>query len=205
MVFGEPTPKQDLYGALGINRDADAAAIHRAYRRAAKKAHPDTGGSPEKFALVKLAADCLGDAGRRARYDATGDVGEKEIDNLETNAINIAMQCIMEVATKIAQMGRDPETYDIVGDAVKNAKQKMLANAQNIVGAENEQSRRRRLAGRFKAKKDKKNRIREFLEVEANRLGAQIEQLKTQDKTLKRAIEILNEHEFAYEATQIGW
>ncbi|MDA8087224.1 MAG: DnaJ domain-containing protein [Nitrospiraceae bacterium] len=37
----------DLYAALDIPRDADAAAVHAAYRRTAKTAHPDAGGSAD--------------------------------------------------------------------------------------------------------------------------------------------------------------
>ena len=32
--------KRDYYDVLGISRDADAAAIKRAYRKLAKKYHP---------------------------------------------------------------------------------------------------------------------------------------------------------------------
>ena len=34
--------KRDYYDVLGISRDADAAAIKRAYRKLAKKYHPDS-------------------------------------------------------------------------------------------------------------------------------------------------------------------
>ena len=33
--------KQDYYDTLGISRDADDASIKRAYRKMAKKYHPD--------------------------------------------------------------------------------------------------------------------------------------------------------------------
>ena len=34
--------KRDYYDVLGISRNADAAAIKKAYRKLAKKYHPDT-------------------------------------------------------------------------------------------------------------------------------------------------------------------
>lgn len=33
-------PKIDLYGVLGIGRDADEAEVRKAYRQRAKTAHP---------------------------------------------------------------------------------------------------------------------------------------------------------------------
>ena len=44
---------------LGVERGADAEAIRAAYRRAAKLAHPDRGGSSEAFRRVRTAADTL--------------------------------------------------------------------------------------------------------------------------------------------------
>ena len=34
--------KRDYYDVLGVGRDADAGAIKKAYRKLAKKYHPDT-------------------------------------------------------------------------------------------------------------------------------------------------------------------
>jgi curved DNA-binding protein CbpA len=44
---------------LGVGRDATAAEIRAAYRKAAKLAHPDLGGSSEAFRRVQAAVDAL--------------------------------------------------------------------------------------------------------------------------------------------------
>ena len=62
---------QDPYRVLGVARQASAEEIVRAYRRAARTSHPDSGGvgSAERFRAVTAAYDELRDPGRRAVYD----------------------------------------------------------------------------------------------------------------------------------------
>jgi curved DNA-binding protein CbpA len=59
----------DLYGVLGVTESAPADEVAAAYRRAARDAHPDSGGSHEKFLLVDLARRVLTDPSERAFYD----------------------------------------------------------------------------------------------------------------------------------------
>jgi curved DNA-binding protein CbpA len=63
--------RNDLYAILGISADSDEKEIRAAYRRLAKKYHPDTGegSSAEKFRAVQNAYDTLGDPDRRRTYD----------------------------------------------------------------------------------------------------------------------------------------
>jgi molecular chaperone DnaJ len=63
--------RRDPYIVLGVPRQASAAEIVRAYRRAARASHPDSGvaGSSEQFRLVNDAYDQLRDPRRRAMYD----------------------------------------------------------------------------------------------------------------------------------------
>lgn len=57
------------YETLGVGEGASADEVRQAYRRAAKDAHPDRGGSAEEFVRVQAAFDTLSDAKRRAAYD----------------------------------------------------------------------------------------------------------------------------------------
>jgi len=64
----------DLYDILGCARGASARDLKSAYRRRAKAAHPDKGGSDEELKSVNEAWETLGDPERRRRYDETGEV-----------------------------------------------------------------------------------------------------------------------------------
>ena len=67
---------QDLYGLLGVSRDADADTIKKAYRRLARQLHPDVNPDPEaqaQFQEVGRAYEILSDPQKRAAYDRGGD------------------------------------------------------------------------------------------------------------------------------------
>lgn len=65
-----------LYDTLGIPPDADANAISKAYRRAARRSHPDKGGSKSAFQKVEQAGRVLRDPQKRLAYDQTGHAEE---------------------------------------------------------------------------------------------------------------------------------
>lgn len=67
-------PRIDHYKVLGVKREASGADIKKAYRKLAKKYHPDSTGGDKgkeaKFKEISRAYDILGDENKRAEYDA---------------------------------------------------------------------------------------------------------------------------------------
>lgn len=64
---------KDFYQVLGVPKDADQAAIKKAYRKLARENHPDSKpgdqAAENRFKAVAEAYDVVGDATKRAKYD----------------------------------------------------------------------------------------------------------------------------------------
>lgn len=63
---------KDYYDILGIKKDASADEVKKAFRRLARKHHPDAGGDEEKFKEINEAYEVLSDAEKRKQYDQFG-------------------------------------------------------------------------------------------------------------------------------------
>lgn len=74
--------KRDYYEILGVSRSADASAIKKAYRKLAKRYHPDSNvgdaSAAEHFKEVNEAYDILGDEKKRKLYDQYGHAAFEE-------------------------------------------------------------------------------------------------------------------------------
>ena len=74
---------KDYYEILGVSRDANQQAIKSAYRKLARKYHPDVNKSPDaqtKFKDINEAYEVLGDENKRKRYDQLGSSWQQGAD-----------------------------------------------------------------------------------------------------------------------------
>lgn len=68
--------KRDYYEVLGVDKNASADEIKKAFRKAAVKHHPDKeGGDETKFKEINEAYEILKDQQKRQRYDQFGHAG----------------------------------------------------------------------------------------------------------------------------------
>ena len=69
------TDKKDYYGALGVKKTASGEDIRKAFRKLARKYHPDVNpdkGAEEKFKTISEANEVLSDPKKRKVYDQLG-------------------------------------------------------------------------------------------------------------------------------------
>src|SRR5213082_3343621 len=70
------TTQKDYYGILGVKKNASAEDIRKAFRKLARKYHPDVNpgdkAAEEKFKAISEANDVLSDPKKRKIYDQLG-------------------------------------------------------------------------------------------------------------------------------------
>lgn len=72
---GPPADTNEFYETLGVTKDMDCNEINRAWRKAARKHHPDKGGDASKFQAMQEAAEVLTNEEKRKVYDKYGKDG----------------------------------------------------------------------------------------------------------------------------------
>lgn len=90
-----------LYETLGVNKTASADEIKKAYRRLARKYHPDINkekGAEEKFKEINAAYEILSDEKKRAQYDQYGDsmFGGQSFHDFSRNAGGVNLDDILK-------------------------------------------------------------------------------------------------------------
>jgi len=85
MPQAEPS-SSDYYKRLGVERNADEAAIKKAYRKGAMKynpdKNPDNAEAAEKFQRLAEAYETLSDSSKRRMYDQYGEEGARAADQM---------------------------------------------------------------------------------------------------------------------------
>jgi curved DNA-binding protein CbpA len=141
-------PSMDLYAVLGLSRDADQAAIRRAYRNKARHAHPDGGGSPESFARVKTAYDTLINDARRQHYDETGEFDDAPINNAQVAEMLFAGLDLAML--NLSQYANPPKQVDwvlLIRNALRRRRREWMTLRREL---EKAAERSHALVGRFR-------------------------------------------------------
>jgi curved DNA-binding protein CbpA len=183
----------DLYKILGLKRSAPRKDIHKAYRKKAKSAHPDAGGSVEAFNQLVVAYSVLSDEGRRSHYDQTGEVEAPQPDNLDGGAIEI----IAEKLGLVIHAEQDLAALD-VGALIELAIQDdITARKASVTHQQRAGERLSKLRALIKRKGegegDLVGRVLDWHEVA---IQGKIKKNEGMIRHLERALEILEDYSF---------
>lgn len=179
------------YEVLGVPRDASTADIRKAYRRKAKTAHPDGGGSAEAFAEVERAMQVLTDPQKRLTFDQTGKVEEPAPDNEAARVLAVIQGMIAAAVARDA-----PDYVDILAE-MKNEVRR--AQAEATAGkAERERKivRLEKLAKRFTVKAGT-NMIARMIDTNIADCRRAIADIDQQLCVMDRVLAMLDDYQFA--------
>ena len=70
----------DLFALLGVDWEADAETVRRAWRTTSRTAHPDAGGTHDDFVRLQHAWEVLSDRSRRTRYVRAYEAREDDLE-----------------------------------------------------------------------------------------------------------------------------
>jgi curved DNA-binding protein CbpA len=186
-------PSTDLYAVLGLPRDADQAAIRRAYRSKARRAHPDGGGSAESFALIKTAYDILSNDARRRHYDETGEFDDAPSD--DTQLAEMLFAGLDIAMLKLSQYANPPKQVDwvlLIRDALRQRRREWTTLRREF---ERTAERSRALIGCFKVMSGK-NLMEAVVERRIAKCQTEIETLNVRIKVVNQALDTLKDVTF---------
>lgn len=201
----------DPYKTLKVPKNASAQAIRLAYRRLSLKYHPDRNIGDAKaekaFKDVQAAYDVLGDAAKRAHYDATGEFRANQPDNTMAPVLAEACQCFAAVMQELLKNGRDP-LKENVAEAMRQMARKHalnLAKQQQELysGAEHLKS----MLGRFLVDDGGENYLESMVKGQLAIVQEQIRRMEGQVELNKQLQALLKRFRFKYDPrkTDYGW
>ena len=184
----------DPYQLLGLERDADEAAVKAAYRKAAKSAHPDAGGDLDAFGRLNASYELLKDPVRRRVYDDTG------YDPQLADATDL--KGLMMLETLVNEMILDervPGSFDPVAGLRRKLTDDLLKARFHILELERHRTRVRQHADRIGRRPDN-DVLGAMLRARAQSITEAIKGAETQISAIERAYAMLEGYSYELEA-----
>lgn len=175
----------DPYVLLGVEREADDAAIKQAYRKLAKTAHPDSGGDEGAFAKLQAAYDLLKDPVRRKVYDDTG------FDPQLADAKDLKGLIMLEtLVNEFILDEREPGSFDPVAAMRRKLTDDILKSRFHILELERHRTRVRKHMDRL-GKKPETDVLGSMLRARSQSIADAIRNAESQIEVIEQAYTML--------------
>lgn len=176
------------YETLGVPEDADVVTIKKAYRRLARKYHPDVSKEPdakERFQEVQAAYDTLSDPEKRARYDRTGEDGPR------TPTLEERVQAL--VAQVITQIICSEFDGNIVAEMTRHFNEQISESEKNNSKLKDKIAKLQRRRGKISTKL-KENLFHQIIDEQIQKMERMIEGNYGAAQACKTALKILADY-----------
>lgn len=177
----------DLYAVLGVARTATTEEIEKAYRKLARKHHPDLGGDKATFQNLALAKEILCDPEKRKLYDETGQIGEKR----RTFQAEAEMMLIALIDKYMIEDNIPPKPFDVIRAEIENAYAKGEQSIKDARRFLKKLNRRFKSFQRQIAKNDKASKT--VADMVTGRFANNIDSLEKRINALESAQKIADE------------
>ncbi|CAN7328890.1 MULTISPECIES: J domain-containing protein [Ensifer] len=182
---------------LGVDRDANDQAIRTAYRKAAKAAHPDSGGDAEQFARLQAVYDLLKDPVRRKVFDDTGyDPQLAEPRDLK------GLMMLETLVNDFILDEREPGSFDPVAAMRRKLSDDIVKSRFHILELERHRARVRKHLDRL-GRRPETDVLGSMLRARSRSIAEAIKTTEEQIKTIEQAYEMLEGYSYELEALEV--
>jgi curved DNA-binding protein CbpA len=183
----------DPYKTLGVNRDADGAAIKSAYRSRAKSSHPDAGGDVDAFSKLTTSYELLLDPVRRKIYDDTG------FDPHLTDAKDLEGLLILDaLVNEIILDERQPGSFDPVAAMRRKLTDRVVNSRFHILELERHRGRIRNHMDRI-GKRPESDVLGRMLTARCDAIADAIVKAEAEIKVIEQAYAMLDGYSYELE------
>ncbi|TCM58796.1 DnaJ-like protein [Rhizobium sp. PP-F2F-G48] len=186
----------DPYAMLGVERDADEAAIKTAYRLVAKTAHPDQGGDAAAFGKLQAAYDLLRDPVRRKIFDDTG-YDPELADPRDLKGLLVIETLVNEVILD----EREPGSFDPVAAMRRRLSDDIVKSRFHILELERHRTRVRQHMDRLGRRPDA-DVLGSMLRARSQSIADAIKSTESQIEVIEQAYLMLEGYRYELEAAR---
>lgn len=183
----------DPHETLGVGKDATPDEINKAFRRAAKKAHPDAGGSAAEFERLTKAVAKLRDPENEGQPNNKEAAAYERVANFFINSINATV----EQSGFGLQVNLD--TLDLVSGARDFFNQQIGACTDQINRTQRQIKQFDKAIKRLKSKKKDKSPLHSMLEHHKQQIKRLIQANNAEIEVNRLSLKLLEDYDFVSE------